>query len=140
MGEHLRAARLPDRLAGVRRVERPVRPEEAAPRRGALFALSSVPTGWAGSFTAFVTWRIAGGVAIGMASSLSPMYIAEIAPAHLRGRLVAVNQLTIVIGILAAQIVNWLIAVRLPFEGTADVESARAAWNGRRAGGGCSRR
>ena len=94
-----------------------------------LFALSSVLTGWAGSFTAFVTWRIAGGVAIGMASSLSPMYIAEIAPAHLRGRLVAVNQLTIVIGILAAQIVNWIIAVRLPFEGVADVESARAAWN-----------
>ena len=48
-----------------------------------------------------------------MASNLSPMYIAEIAPAHLRGRLVAVNQLTIVIGILAAQIVNWIIAVRL---------------------------
>ena len=94
-----------------------------------LFALSSVLTGWAGSFAAFVTWRIAGGVAIGMASSLSPMYIAEIAPAHLRGRLVAVNQLTIVIGILAAQIVNWIIAVRLPFEGAADVESARAAWN-----------
>jgi sugar porter (SP) family MFS transporter len=94
-----------------------------------LFAGSSVLTGWAGSFAAFVAWRIAGGVAIGMASSLSPMYIAEVAPAHLRGRLVAVNQLTIVIGILAAQIVNWLIATRLPFPGAADVEAARAAWN-----------
>jgi len=94
-----------------------------------LFAGSSALTGWAGSFTAFVTWRIAGGVAIGMASSLSPMYIAEIAPAHLRGRLVAVNQLTIVIGILAAQIVNWTLATRLPFPDAADVEAARAAWN-----------
>ena len=94
-----------------------------------LFAVSSVLTGWAGSFTAFVLWRIAGGVAIGMASNLSPMYIAEVAPAHLRGRLVAVNQLTIVIGILAAQIVNWVIAARLPFPGVADVEAARAAWN-----------
>ena len=94
-----------------------------------LFAGSSVLTGWAGSFPAFVTWRIAGGVAIGMASSLSPMYIAEVAPAHLRGRLVAVNQLTIVIGILAAQIVNWIIAVRLPFLDAIDVEAERAAWN-----------
>lgn len=94
-----------------------------------LFAGSSVLTGWAGSFPAFVTWRIAGGVAIGMASSLSPMYIAEVAPAHLRGRLVAVNQLTIVIGILAAQIVNWIIAARLPFLDAIDVEAERAAWN-----------
>jgi sugar porter (SP) family MFS transporter len=94
-----------------------------------LFAVSSVLTGWAGSFVAFVVWRIAGGVAIGMASNLSPMYIAEVSPAYLRGRLVAVNQLTIVIGILGAQIVNWFVAVRLPFEGVADVEGARAAWN-----------
>ena len=94
-----------------------------------LFAGSSVLTGWAGSFPAFVTWRIVGGVAIGMASSLSPMYIAEVAPAHLRGRLVAVNQLTIVIGILAAQIVNWIIAARLPFLDAIDVEAERAAWN-----------
>lgn len=92
-----------------------------------LFAGSSVLTGWAGSFASFVTWRIAGGVAIGMASNLSPMYIAEVAPAHLRGRLVAANQLTIVIGILAAQIVNWIIAVRLPFPGGGD--AVRAAWN-----------
>jgi len=94
-----------------------------------LFAGSSILTGWAGSFAAFVTWRIAGGVAIGMASNLSPMYIAEIAPAHLRGRLVAVNQLTIVIGILAAQIVNWIIAVRIPFLDAVDLEAERAAWN-----------
>ena len=94
-----------------------------------VFAGSSVLTGWAGSFGAFVAWRITGGTAIGMASTLSPMYIAEVAPPHLRGRLVAVNQLTIVIGILSAQVVNWIIAVLLPFPGIADVEAARAAWN-----------
>ncbi len=94
-----------------------------------LFAGSSVLTGWAGSFKAFVVWRVAGGAAIGMASTLSPMYIAEVAPPHLRGRLVAVNQLTIVIGILAAQVVNWIIAVLLPLPGVAAAEAARAAWN-----------
>jgi len=75
-----------------------------------LFAVSSVLTGWAPSFLWFVVWRIVGGVAIGMASNLSPMYIAEVAPARIRGRLVAVNQLTIVIGILAAQLANYYIA------------------------------
>ena len=55
-----------------------------------------------------------GGVAIGLASNLSPMYIAEVAPARTRGRLVSINQLTIVIGILAAQLVNWLLVIDLP--------------------------
>jgi sugar porter (SP) family MFS transporter len=96
-----------------------------------LFAVSSVLTGWAPTLNAFVVWRILGGVAIGMASNLSPMYIAEVAPAHLRGRLVAMNQLTIVIGILLAQIVNWLIAVKLPHAGTDStaIEAARQSWN-----------
>jgi sugar porter (SP) family MFS transporter len=92
-----------------------------------LFAGSSLLTGAAASFSGFVMWRIAGGVAIGMASNLSPMYIAEVAPAHQRGRLVALNQLTIVVGILAAQVVNWLIAVRFPVTGLA--EAQRQAWN-----------
>jgi MFS family permease len=94
----------------------------------ALFGISSVFTGWAASFTWFAVWRILGGVAIGMASNLSPMYIAEIAPAHLRGRLVAVNQLTIVLGVLGAQVVNWLIARPVPEDATA--EMIRQSWNG----------
>jgi len=93
-----------------------------------LFAASSVLTGWATTFGWFVAWRIIGGVAIGMASNLSPMYIAEVAPAHMRGRLVAVNQLTIVIGILAAQIANWLIAEKVADGATA--EMIRQSWNG----------
>src|ERR1700677_4650858 len=81
---------------------------------GLAFTVSSLGTGLAGSIEAFVAWRIAGGVAIGLASSLSPVYIAEIAPAHLRGKLVSVNQLTIVTGLVLAQGVNWLIARPLP--------------------------
>jgi sugar porter (SP) family MFS transporter len=93
-----------------------------------LFAVSSVLTGWASSFSGFVAFRILGGVAIGMASNLSPMYIAEVAPAHIRGRLVSTNQLTIVIGILSAQIVNWLIARAVPNGATA--EFIRQSWYG----------
>jgi sugar porter (SP) family MFS transporter len=93
-----------------------------------LFAVSSVLTGWAATFAWFVVWRIVGGVAIGMASNLSPMYIAEVAPAHMRGRLVAINQLTIVMGILAAQIINLKIAQPVLMGATA--EMIRQSWNG----------
>ncbi len=93
-----------------------------------LFALSSVLTGWAHAFNAFVFWRIAGGVAIGIASNVSPTYIAEVSPAPWRGRLVSLNQLTIVIGILAAQIMNWIIAQPVPAK--ANAEFIRQSWNG----------
>ncbi len=79
-----------------------------------LFALSSILTGWATVFSMFIVWRIAGGMAIGLASNISPLYIAEISPAAWRGRLVSLNQLAIVCGILAAQIVNWRIAEKVP--------------------------
>ena len=69
-----------------------------------------------------------GGLAIGIASNVSPTYIAEISPAPWRGRLVSLNQMTIVIGILAAQIANWLIAERVPDNATA--EMIRQSWNG----------
>ena len=79
-----------------------------------LFSASGIGTGLAFDLTIFNLLRFVGGVGIGLASSLSPMYIAEISPAHMRGRFVAINQLTVVIGILAAQIVNWLIAHGVP--------------------------
>jgi SP family xylose:H+ symportor-like MFS transporter len=93
-----------------------------------LFATSSVLTGWAESFPSFVMWRICGGMAIGVASNVSPVYIAEVSPAPWRGRMVSLNQLTIVIGILGAQIVNWAIARPVPAGTT--VEMVRASWNG----------
>jgi SP family arabinose:H+ symporter-like MFS transporter len=76
----------------------------------------------------FVFYRILGGVGIGLASNLSPMYIAEISPAAIRGKYVSLNQLTIVIGILAAQLVNWQLADPVPLNSTsADI---LASWNG----------
>jgi sugar porter (SP) family MFS transporter len=76
-----------------------------------------------------VVWRIAGGIAIGIASNASPIYIAEVSPAPWRGRMVSLNQLTIVIGILGAQIVNWMIARPVPMGATAEI--VRQSWNGR---------
>jgi MFS transporter, SP family, xylose:H+ symportor len=93
-----------------------------------LFGVSSVLTGWAFTFAAFVAWRIAGGIAIGIASNVSPTYIAEVSPAPWRGRLVTLNQLTIVVGILAAQVMNWLIAERVA-DGVTQ-EMIRESWNG----------
>jgi SP family xylose:H+ symportor-like MFS transporter len=79
-----------------------------------LFAISSVFTGAAQSFTAFIVWRIVGGSAIGLSSNVAPVYIAEISPANVRGRLVSLNQFAIVVGILLAQIVNWRLAQPVP--------------------------
>ena len=78
-----------------------------------VFVVSSIGTALVGSLWAFNVWRIAGGMAIGMASNLSPMYISEIAPAGARGKLVTLNQFTIVIGIFLAQSVNWGIATQI---------------------------
>ena len=93
-----------------------------------LFGISSAGTALANVFHRFVMWRIVGGMAIGLASNLSPMYIAEISPAAVRGKLVSLNQLTIVIGILLAQFVNWLIAQPVP-TGASAMEILHS-WNG----------
>ena len=82
-----------------------------------LFSIASIGTGAASTYIAFVIFRMIGGVGIGLASALSPMYIAEVAPSHLRGRFVSLNQMTIVIGILGAQVVNLLIAQKVPVGG-----------------------
>lgn len=75
-----------------------------------IFLISAYGTGAYNDFIIFLIARFVGGIAIGIASGLSPMYIAEISPAEIRGKLVSLNQLAIVIGILAAQIVNWALA------------------------------
>lgn len=74
-----------------------------------MFTVSAIATGLFDDFTAFNLARFLGGIGIGVASALSPMYIAEVSPANIRGRMVSLNQMTIVLGILAAQIVNMLI-------------------------------
>ena len=93
-----------------------------------LFVAGSIGTGTAGSFTAFIIFRILGGIGIGLASNLSPMYIAEVTSGSIRGAFVSINQLTIVIGILAAQIINWPLARPVPPE--ANVSDIMSSWNG----------
>ena len=96
-----------------------------------VFLLTSIATGAFSTFSQFLVARFFGGIGIGIASGLSPMYIAEVAPMHIRGKLVSLNQMTIVIGILAAQIVNWQIADPVPAAFTpADIA---ASWNGQMA-------
>ncbi len=75
-----------------------------------LFTVSAIGTGLFNDFTLFNIARFVGGVGIGVASALSPMYIAEVSPPQIRGRMVSLNQMTIVLGILSAQIVNMLLA------------------------------
>ncbi len=74
-----------------------------------LFALTGVGTGWAESFSVFIIFRMGSGVAVGMAALVCPMYIAEMAPAKIRGRLVAFYQLAIVIGLLLAYVSNYFL-------------------------------
>jgi sugar porter (SP) family MFS transporter len=94
----------------------------------ALFTLSAIGTGASNELTFFIIYRIIGGLGIGMASVLSPIYIAEVSPAKMRGRFVAINQLTIVIGILLAQIINLAIAQDVP-DGFSDAQILES-WNG----------
>jgi sugar porter (SP) family MFS transporter len=73
----------------------------------ALFFISSLCMAFSPDKSIFISARFLAGIGVGMASMLSPMYIAEVSPAELRGRMVAINQLTIVIGILITNIVNY---------------------------------
>ena len=75
-----------------------------------LFTVSAIATGLFDDFNLFNIARLVGGVGIGVASALAPMYIAEVSPASIRGRMVSLNQMTIVLGILGAQVVNMLLA------------------------------
>jgi sugar porter (SP) family MFS transporter len=93
-----------------------------------LFAATSLGNALAQTFPVFIAWRMLGGVAIGLASSLSPMYISEVAPAQMRGKMVSVNQLTIVVGVLLAQVINWYLVRNLP-AGATD-EFIRHSWFG----------
>jgi len=95
-----------------------------------LFTIASLGTGASACYITFIIFRMVGGVGIGLASALSPMYIAEVAPARLRGRFVALNQMTIVIGILAAQVINLLIADKVPKGATDAIYSGFMEWTG----------
>ncbi|MDB5128689.1 sugar porter family MFS transporter [Mucilaginibacter sp.] len=74
-----------------------------------LYIIAAVGSGIAGSYVQLVAYRLIGGLAIGMASTLAPIYISEVAPAAFRGRLGMLQQLAIVTGILLSFISNYLI-------------------------------
>jgi SP family sugar porter-like MFS transporter len=90
-----------------------------------VFIIAAAGTGAATTIQVFIVLRIFGGIGIGIASNLSPVYIAEVSPGSIRGRFVSINQLTIVLGILSAQIANWLIA-----DAVAPGEDILNSWNG----------
>jgi len=77
-----------------------------------LFFISAVGTALPKSITQFIIFRIIGGIGVGAASITSPMYIAEISPARIRGRMVSVNQFAIVTGFLVVYFVNYFIALQ----------------------------
>jgi SP family xylose:H+ symportor-like MFS transporter len=79
---------------------------------GLLFLVSSVGTALPRDFVIFVVFRILAGVGVGIASMASPMYIAEITPARIRGRMVSVNQFAIVTGMLIIYFVNYFISLQ----------------------------
>ncbi len=77
---------------------------------GALFSVSAIGCAMSLSFTTLVIYRLVGGLGVGIASMLSPLYISEISPPAMRGRLVTLYQFAITIGILSAYFINvWLL-------------------------------
>src|SRR6266550_353891 len=92
-----------------------------------LFFASAVATGAANSPGVFIAARIAGGIAIGAASVLAPMYIAEIAPAQIRGRLASLQQMAIVTGLFCAFLSNAILA-RLAGGASAIFPGGAPAW------------
>ncbi len=95
-----------------------------------LFTASAIWTALSQTFNGFIVARILGGIGIGLASNVSPMYIAEVSPSKMRGTFVSVNQLTIVIGVLAAQIVNLVISRVNTLPDNATAEMILDSWNG----------
>ena len=89
-----------------------------------LFFVSAVGCGFAWDWVSLILFRFMGGLAIGGASVVSPMYIAEIAPPQSRGRLVAVSQFNTVFGILVAYFTNYVIAAMFSAQGPAGVSVA----------------
>lgn len=77
-----------------------------------LLLVSAVGTAIPDQFWAFVVYRMIGGIGVGIASMASPMYIAEITPGRIRGRMVSINQFAIVTGMLVIYFVNYFIALQ----------------------------
>jgi sugar porter (SP) family MFS transporter len=98
---------------------------------GFLFSLSAVGTALTVSFFGFNVYRIIGGIGMGIALNLSPLYISELAPPEKRGRLVTINQFLVMLGVLLAQIVNWQVSLLdQDLADNADFATIAASWSG----------
>ncbi len=98
---------------------------------GLLFSVSAIGTAVADTFWWFNFYRIVGGVAMGIALNLSPLYISELAPPEKRGRLVTINQFLVMLGVLLAQIANWQISLLdTDLAENADFAAIAASWSG----------
>jgi sugar porter (SP) family MFS transporter len=98
---------------------------------GFLFTISAIGTALINTFQWYNAFRILGGVGIGITLNLSAVYISEMSPPHMRGKLVSMNQLLVMIGILCAQIVNWQISlVDTAMPDNPGIEVIRDSWNG----------
>jgi SP family sugar porter-like MFS transporter len=98
---------------------------------GLLFSVSAIGTALADTFWWFNFYRIVGGVAMGIALNLSPLYISELAPPEKRGRLVTINQFLVMLGVLLAQIANWQISLLdTDLAENADFAAIAASWSG----------
>ncbi len=95
-----------------------------------MFTISAVWTAFSQSYNPFIIARITGGIGIGLASNVSPMYIAELSPSEMRGKFVSINQLTIILGVLAAQLVNLFISKVHALPDHATTEVILDSWNG----------
>jgi SP family xylose:H+ symportor-like MFS transporter len=96
-----------------------------------LFLISAIGTAFPATITQFIIFRIIGGLGIGAASMTSPMYIAEITPAKIRGRMVSINQFAIITGMLVVYFVNFFIAEHGKFENMHAIENHNhgTEWN-----------
>jgi MFS transporter, SP family, sugar:H+ symporter len=97
-----------------------------------MFLVAGVGQGLPFATADFMFWRVLGGFAIGLAAVISPMYISEIAPAHLRGRLSSLFQLAIVLGIFSTQLVNQVLLVVSETDGAQSAQNSLwglQAWN-----------
>ena len=98
---------------------------------GFLFSLSALGTALTVSFFGFNVYRILGGIGMGIALNLSPLYISELAPPEKRGRLVTINQFLVMLGVLLAQIVNWQVSLLdKDLVDNADFATIAASWSG----------
>lgn len=98
---------------------------------GFLFSLSAIGTALTVSFFGFNVYRIIGGIGMGIALNLSPLYISELAPPEKRGRLVTINQFLVMLGVLLAQIVNWQVSLLdRDLAEDADFATIAASWSG----------